>query len=970
MIDQDTLSRLGNNPERGIPLVINEIENAWFDGLKQLNSKTHPAILAIDLIIGTAHGFHNQLADTCSQLFKEHARNLDDLSRHMSDQERYGMFANPSSSVFRFGLSTEVFLANASLYQETIGTITSDYLKLVIPKDTQISVGGYYFSIENGIEIRYNERTGYQVVYDSKTNNPFNPISNNLLTRSFKIVGNRRYLVIDIPVRQIKMTPLENIASSQGAGCNGDFDYTDYLYGVRAILVDETGTSKEIKVTYNQAVFNPSEVTLVLGIDPKTKVVKYEIPDVYIVNGTGLGTLRIYVYTTVGALEKDFTATSSTDFSPVFLDIRYGSNNLNQYSSPLNNMGGYAFSCLTPVSGGSDPIPFETFKQTVIENRNNRNTPITEKNLQGEVERYGYSPVKAIEYVTGRTYSLTKELPVQDNKKFKSAMGCFVGSHLTSVKDLVNSGLVYKNGDRYTLPHNVLFNVDDPTVVLVSQTQKNAYMGLSAEAKVELVNNNNFTYTPFYHVFDLTNKQAALRTYHLDGPAFNYQTFISENTSLGIEVGIGQINIVHKDDGYLVTVVTASGKSYQQLDDAKLGVQMSFTPSDGSSLASVAGVYKGKTTDGERIWEFKLNSRFDLDSSDVLYFDGLRQFNIAGIGIGTPLVNDLEFIFAVQGDNSNQASDTDKKIQQSLFDETMIGIIETHYNVRFGKRLDNLYSRIRPIVGPAQYKRYQEAVPAVWEATTYKRDANNNLIVTNGKLVVEHKAGDIKKSSDGKIIYAFNKNDVVYENGKPVVLDPEDIKYHWDFISFDGAYFFTNDDFDIDFAQKTKNYFINVIVADMEAFGSSALDRTVLYFQPRSKIGYQKVFVNDSRADLIKQDLSFTVTYYLTDAGMRNSNLQQSIKDTTAGIINGLLYNKNTIGNSDLVKALKDNASSSDVVDVKVSSLAGDLNIDVISSADSLTGFSVGKGLSVGSNGLISVREKIDVMFLNHSTSS
>lgn len=76
MIDQDTLSRLGNNPERGIPLVINEIENAWFDGLKQLNSKTHPAILAIDLIVGTAHGFHNQLADTCSQLFKEHARNL------------------------------------------------------------------------------------------------------------------------------------------------------------------------------------------------------------------------------------------------------------------------------------------------------------------------------------------------------------------------------------------------------------------------------------------------------------------------------------------------------------------------------------------------------------------------------------------------------------------------------------------------------------------------------------------------------------------------------------------------------------------------------------------------------------------------------------------------------------------------------------------------------------------------------
>lgn len=68
-LSQDDLLNLGNNPTRGVNLIINEVEQSWNNGTIQLNSKAHPAILCVDLIIGTTHGFLNRLSDACSKTF-------------------------------------------------------------------------------------------------------------------------------------------------------------------------------------------------------------------------------------------------------------------------------------------------------------------------------------------------------------------------------------------------------------------------------------------------------------------------------------------------------------------------------------------------------------------------------------------------------------------------------------------------------------------------------------------------------------------------------------------------------------------------------------------------------------------------------------------------------------------------------------------------------------------------------------
>ena len=970
-LSQDDLIKLANNPIRGINTVVNDVETSWFNRRININSKSHPFVCATDLILGSTYGVLNRIDDAISKLFPRHARKLTDLSRHMSEEERFGIFGNPSSGTLQFAIDEETYMSLAKDVTVELGKSTFMYKLLLVPKDTEITSNGYVFAIENGVEIRYSLQTGYQIVYDDTTNNPFSPIADNLLKRDRKVIDGRVYLIVDIPARQLGCKAVENLTSNESSGCLGEIQYADYIYGVSAFII-QNGVRKPLLVTFDQDVFAPAVPTLTLELDTVAKSFKYQIPDVYIANKLGVGTVSIYVYTTKGALELDLTKTDIDGIKVNYQDYRYGAGKVNEYSAGLINTGGVAWQMMGPSSGGTTPLTFEQLKQAWIDGRRQRVIPITENNLVGAVENYGYSSVKAIDYLTGRSYAVTKELPLQTNKKFFSPMGCFVGSYMASANSMVASGVVIDNGQRVTIPHNVLFDVTTPITKLVNRLTKDEYMGMGTEQIVDLIGHNTLVYTPFYYVLDMTNAQAVLRTYHLDQPVLNYQTFKSENAALGLEVGVGSIAIEHQDDGYLITLVTSSGTSYKELDNNDLGLQLSIQPLDSSSLANMAATLYGTTPEGERVWQFKLETRFDIDTSDVIYFNNFSQFGQVQPSTGTLLDMEMTFIFTHTGDKLETGTESDAKIDDTLFRTEMVAIIETQYSVTLGKKLSNLYSRIRPLVGEAQYKRHKQDIPQTYETAIFKRDANGDLVFENGEVVILHRAGDpmYTDTVPPKPILKYKVGDVVVdENGKPIEVSPRDLKYHWDFIAFDGAYFFSKDPYDKTFAQDTKRVFLEVISKDMEAFTETALDRTNLVYQPRSKLGFQQVLVNNNSRSFLKQDLSFVVTYYLTKNGMKNENLKTALEKSTPQIINTSLFDAKTIGVNDIATLLKTDVSK-EVVAVKLNALAGDESIDVISNTDNLTGFSVRKVLAPGGTGQVSIREDIDVVFLLHDAGS
>ena len=962
-LTQDDLIRLANNPARGINQVIEEVENNWFGRKVEINSKTHPFVFATDLILGTTHGLLNRVDDSISKLFPAHARNISDLSKHMSDEERIGIFASPSTVTLQMGIEEQTLLSIAQTDRVQMGKSEFTYKTLLIPKDTEITINGFTFSILNGVRVRYSDKTGYQVVYDDATNNPFFPIQNNLLGREKIVVGNKTYLKIEIPAYQLRCQANENITSNESSGCTGTINYDDYFYACRAFLLRE-GELIEMRVTYDQDVFDPLTPTLALNIDTTNRRIRYNVPDVYISNGRGLGSIRLYTYTTKGELRRDLTDVDVTTIDVDYQDYRYGLGHLSSYSSGLRTVGGIAWNAKDVVTGGRNARNFTDIKHDFIEGRRQRALPITEINLQGMVENYGYSAVKSIDYVTGRSYSLTRELPVQDNKKFFSAMGCFVGSHMTTIEGLVRSGVVIDNGRRVTIPHRTLFDITDPTTVLVNSLVKDNYHGLSNDEKVKLVKERNLVYTPFHYVIDTTSHQAILRAYHLENPKFLYQSFKRENSALALEVGVGAINIALKPEGYLITLVTESGTNYKDLDNSQVGIQLMLDPSRTVSKAVLPGTLKGLTEDGERVFEFLLKSRFDIDINDTIYLNDIFQFGQYQPETGVGLDLDIGFIFTVAGERESTATEIDAQIEENIFKGPMVGIIETTYKVSLGKRLDNIYGRIRPVVGPGMFKRYTENVPARYEENVYEYK-DGELVIKDGSPVLKHRLGDVVKTSKGDTVFQFMAGDIVMDGGQPVMVETRKLNYHWDFIAFDGAYYFSRDEYDLEFARDTKDYFVDVIDKDMRNFTNNTLDRTTVSFQPRSKMGFEQVLINNNFKTYMRLELSFTITYYLTGDGFRNQNLKTSLYESTPRVLNESLFGKTTISISDLTEEIKQNLPS-DVVAIKVSALAGNSLVDVVSNLDTLSGFGIRKLLSLGGDSLLTIKEDVEVVFLPH----
>jgi len=966
-LTQEELERLAANPMRGINLVVNGIEDTYFNGQKQINSKAHPAVLAISLILGTTNSFFNRLADATSELHPKHARNMNQLSRNTSSQELYGLYADPANSMLLFALSLETFKGLARDRVEQQGNLSVTYKEMLIPKDTIIPINGYDFAIMNGIKIMYNERSGWNVIYDADTNNPLREITTNLLRYEFKLANDVEYLMVYIPVLQMSCKGIENITSNSASGCSGSYNYTDHLYGIRAFLVTSTGM-KEIEVSYNRAVFDPLRVTLACDLDTVNKRVDYEIPDVYIANGLGVGSVRIYTYTTKGALVKDLMDISAGSIVPNYQDYRYGMGNLNEYSAPLRNASNVVWQAAEGVRGGRNPTSFIEMKQRVIDGRQIRTLPITEKNVEGIALNNGYGSVLVIDYVTGRQYALSGELPYQSNKDFLAPMSCYVGSHLSSIEDMLGSGVAKDNGDRITIPNNVLFDISNPTSQLVNSYNKSRYLQMTPEQKVDLLGNTTLVYTPFYYVVDVTDNQASLRTYNLDTPTVNVQRYIRNNPALGLGVGVGSLAIEHREDGYTIYLTTKSDNAYKQLINEQLGIQLSITPPETSQTANLAGKLVSVTGDGERNWEFYLDSRFDVDLNDLIYFNSFNQFGSKQDQVRCSLSTELTFIFCVEGDQDSTQSLLDPKIDESLFREEMVGILETTYSVTFGKRLANMYSRIRPLIGEAQYKRYDVDVPATYDTTKYKRVNGEVVFDSKGKAVVEYRAGDIIYEKDGvtpTLKYRAGI-DIVMENGKPVELEPRKKKYHWDFVAFDGNYFFSKDDYDLEFARDTKRYFAETITGDMERLSAETLDLTKLFFQPKSKLGFQRVVINSNYEGVLRQDLSFVVTYYLSESGMRNQALKTALAASDPKQLNLGLLNKTTISTEMLTKQVSSANTSEEVIAVKLSAVSGDSTVDVISNLDDLTGFSIRKRLELSSDGLLGIKESVETIFMPH----
>lgn len=964
----EELQQYSNNPSRGVTAVFQGIENALGVGTGSINAAGHPFSYVIDMIVATQFNFASRNGDGIARRFPTHARTIGDLSSVMSDEDWYGVFAEPSETTFRWMISEEELDKKAIEFVDVVGNAVNRYRKLVMPQDSVFTVAGIPFLLENAVEIRVMEHGGIQVVYDSTNQSPLKPLTTNSPDKEMVDIDRRRHLSINLPMRQIALKEHPPKPVNATTGFSHVYDYDDKIYAIRAFITpDGTTDRKEMAVVYNNDVFDPNQPTLTVDLI-RDGVFNAAIPSVYLQNGTGLGRVTILVYTTRGVVNQDLTSLKTKEHTVKYYDYRNTGGKLTEFSAPFRTINDVLSDTIAPITGGLNGTSFQELKNLVIYGHRRRQIPVSNTDLAQTLLRNGYDSVKAIDDVTDRLYRTTKDLPIQENKifdsddmaRFNSSIGTYTGTHLASIEEMVASGNAIDNGKRITIHRGAVFDITEQTPRLVPKHEVELLKRSGNQIKIDTMAEHVMVYTPFMYVIDTADNRASIRTYRVDQPYIKYQTFRYENVNLGIQVGVDEINVATTVDGYQIKIKTKSSQAYQEIDDNLIGIQMCIPSSGSSELAALRGTLLGKNADNERIWEFTIPSRFDIDAKDEIDLRGFNQFGRPQNEIRSKLDTVATFIFTYSGDGQTLTSPSDGKIDQTLFNRINVSIIETEYRLTFGKSLGSIYTRIRPIVGPARYEKYLNNVPAVYKEDVYKYNGTE-MVIVDGKAVMEHRVGEPRFRPDGSPIWEHEKGTTVYEDGKPVVLSPRLLKYHWDFIGFDFNYILSQDDYDASYVSKVEDFFAIEVNDWLMQLNKVTLDETTILFKPRSTMGFTQVILNEGIDKTIRTDIGFAITYYLNDEGMSDRDLKDSLRRNTHMVTNEHLR-KSTFSVSELIKILK----TDDVIDVKVVASAGNETVDVITNIDDTNGFSVSKELDQTSDRLLTITEAINIEFKRH----
>ncbi|QEP52387.1 hypothetical protein D9_0180 [Aeromonas phage D9] len=965
----DDLERYRNNPARAINRCFQEIEDALGTGPGSINAAGHPFSYALDMIVATQYNFAVRNGDGIAKRFPTHARTIADLAANMSDEDWYGVFAEPSGTTFRWMIAMDELEKRALPFTEVVGTAVNNYRKLELPSDTIFTVAGIPFLLENPVEIRLMEHGGLQIVYNSEKQSPLYPLSSNSPRYEELNIDDQRYLSIHLPVRQLEVKEKPATAVNMAVGFRDRIDYNDKLYAVRAFITPDGSTRRsEMAVVFNNDVFDPAMPTLTIDMI-RDGVYEASIPSVYLQSGMALGRITILTYTTRGKMNQDLSTLRTKEHTYAYYDYSNPQGKLSGYSVPLRSASTVTLDTIEPVVGGLDSASFQELKNMVVYRHRRRQVPVSNSDLTQTLLRNGYDSVKSIDFVTNRLYRTTKDLPIQETKlfedeslaRFNSSIGTYTGTHLASLEELISTANAIDNGRRITIPRGAVFDITEQTARFVPKYEIEQLKRAGNQTKIDVSGERSLVYTPFMYVIDTSDNRASIRTYRTDRPQIRYQTFRYENASLGIQAGIGQINITVDEEGYTIGIVTKSSEAYKKLADTSVGIQMSLNTEGSNALASIRGKLKGLNKDKERVWEFKIPSRFDITDRDEIDLRGFQQFGRPQDEVRVKLEEIATFIFTYAGDGQVLRSPSDGKIDQSLFEQLSVAIIETEYRVQFGKRLSSLYARIRPIIGPAQYAKYTDNVPAVYKEDVYKYE-NGKLVIVDGKAVLEHKAGETRYNADGSPVWEHEKGTTVYDqDDKPVLLHPRLLKYHWDFIGFDFNYLLSQDEYDATYVGLVEDFFANEVNDWLTDLNKSTLDETTILFKPRSTMGFTQVILNEGIEKTIRTDIGFTVTYYLNDEGMADNDLKNSLIKNTHQVTNEHLRSK-TFSVSELTRVLK----SSDVLDVKIIATAGNEPVDVITNIDDTNGFSVRKELDQTSDQLLTIKESIEIMFKRH----
>lgn len=953
--------------------------------LDMLEEQTNGRVISVDP--SNPFNYLNEVAATMAatgliraeaavrKLYPSMAQTEEDLYRHMATPDYLNRFSKPGVTTIGYAMRLDDVLGRAVPLDDGTGARA-----IIIPKHTQTQKDDLFFTTQYPVIIKVLYNGTLSIYLDTSERLENYPIASNSLQWRVVTADNADILVIDIPQQQVRISSqLMQITSFTGFSRAISFD--DQFHYARAFIKDmRTGLWNEIKVTHTKQIYDAKSPTVCVKV--LNQALDVYIPQIYFQNGLIRDAVRIDIYTTRGVVNMDLTEIGGDNLRMRFLDL--DNDELQKYSAPLEAFTMFAAFLRGQIIGGSNAVTFMEIRRRVVSRSTmTAGLPITTNQMGSALYDSGFEMNTTLDNITDRQYTAIRAVDPPADETTVTGLGCSIQLVNLTLQELVDSGMVVETPHRVVIGPNTLFKVYNGYIKIVPKDEYDMLMDMAAttpDGTANLVNSQQFYYTPFHYVLDTTNELFTVRPYQLNDPKIDGSVLFQQNDSLGLDIRSQGYAIGMNPDGngYSLFVTLQPNTSLKMLPLSRISAQCSYKPKNSTKRAFIKGTMispfdpaKDKPLNDQWIYRFDFESNFDVDSAD--------QLQITNTGYPVELLHDIDVVFVVENyaPPGVQKSDIDKIV--SIDHITNYDYLNTYYamtqekvSVKFGTHLKHLWRRSRTVFETIEYLTYEEDVPRYWTTDQYERDKNGNVILTYDyntqtlKYNVTFKKGDPVLTVEGTPDLKHRKGDFVLGPDRMPIpkQSGRDLDRELDLFLVDGRYFFATNEATQNYVKKALAQIVGWITDDIAHLSQRCLERTDLYYYPKASVGLIDVIVGDGTRVRLKADQRFVVKYTVRKDKYNNPEIRDSLRDSAAKTINSAMVSLQrvtggAITRNDIINTIK-NLHRDDIIDVDIKGFLDDrYTAALITDLSSIP--NIGKKLVTMSNLTLQVQDDVTV---------
>lgn len=890
------------------------------------------------------------------------AKTREDLYNHMATKHFTSIFNLPSHTTFI------LLLNKVEILSRMVAVPGSRSKKVVIPRNSYFTIGGLTFSIHYPIEIIQQSHEALRIVWDMSEKTPLQSFQSNRLNFDVRRVDGVDMLAIAIPASQFRiLSKSPAVTPSRTFYFEQPITGLDKFYACRVYQTLDNGEVREIRTTFSDSNYDSEVPTAIIYVTETG--IRVKIPQIYITTGKVKGEVRIDTYVTQGPLETNFDSYPEGAIVANWLDLNKRAPTT--YTAGMDRLQTKLVLPAKPVSGGALAMPFEDLRSAVINDSiGEPELPVTPAQIQNHLVRNGYEIVKNADVVTDRVFLASKNMPMPQDPSLLTAANAAIETLTAAPNDLFGRSFVYDNGQSLSITPDAVYQMQDGILRMLSDVEIADIEALRPELRAALVTRNNYLFSPYYYVADRSKNEFRLAAYYLDNPGVPAISFTSDNETTELEVGTNGYQLIKTKTGYVFRTIVRSDDDYKLIPDSQVDAILAFIPPGEKERAYLRGTIVDMTTDGERVFEFVLNTRYDIDSEDQLDFQGFKMYDMTDKTVRTLLTQDCELIYTTSANVGDtwQTSPIDALVPRfGLVPANSKAITLENLKLYFGDSLSSLWSRGRAIAASRTYETYATDQLLRYKKDEYEINPDNNTEIwldDAGKPYrkIKHKAGDPVKDAEGNDIVQYPKGDPVRDaDGNLVLKSDRYLKHYMDLFLIEGAYRFTTDTIALDYIKQLSKTVAYWITDDIGRINQITMDKTRVYFYPKTIFGTIDVVVTDGLKKTIDAGQRFDVYLHIPTEVSADPQLKTELtRQTVLGISDYLT--KDLLSNSELVDALRV-VYGKDVLDVQVSLFGPQQDIPVMQLVNPVRRCGVRKRLVSRDDERIVVEEDITIAY-------